>query len=139
MPIKREMITVPIQRFRLEYPTALATPLFQDILMLLNVLTRLQRVLIITKRTHAFEAKVIRDSRPALAHARRASLVCDVEQLATAALFRVEGRPDGEFSDDVCGRVIEEGIVASECPGEGDFGAFSLDRGVQREESGPVG
>lgn len=139
MPIKRKMIAVPIQRFRLEHPTALPTPLFQNVSMPLDILTRLQRVLIVAKWTHALEAEVFRDSRPALAHARRAGLVCDVEQLAPAALLRVEGGPDGEFSDDVRGRVIEEGIVASWCPGEGDLCAFPFDRSVEREKSSPVG
>lgn len=133
------MIAVLIQIFRFENPTTLPAPRFQDLFMLLDILTRLEHVLTVNIRANAFEAEALRDSGPALAHARRAGLVCDIEQLTASALLRVQGSPDGELRYDVCGSIFEEGIVGRDRTGKRDFGAFSLDKSVQGEVGSPVG
>lgn len=51
----------------------------------------------------------------------------------------MQASPDGEFSYDVCGSIVEEGIVGRDRTGKGDFGAFSLDKSVQGEVGSPVG
>ena len=49
------------------------------------------------------------------------------------------GSPDGEAGNDVGGGVVEAGVVASPCAGEGDLGAFAFDERVQGQVGGPVG
>ena len=141
MPIKSEMIPILIQRLRLKDTTTLPTPLIQNILMHLNILTRLQQlpVRIPIPRPRALQTKIIRNSRPALAHARRTCAVRNIEQLATAAGARTERSPDGEPGDDVGGGVVDAGGVGGTGAGEGDAGAFALDEGVEGEVGGPVG
>ena len=137
MPIKREMIAVLIQRLRFEDATTLPTPSVPNIFMHLNELTRFQQallpsmIIIIINRPRAFKTKVIGNSRPALAHARRARPIRDIEQLTAAARFRTEGSPDGESGNDVRGGVVEAGVVSGSCAGKGDLGAFAMDERVQ--------
>ena len=59
--------------------------------------------------------------------------------MAAAALFRVEGSPNGEPGDGGGGGIIEEDVVAGWRAGKGDFGAFAFDEGVEGEIGGPVG
>ena len=51
----------------------------------------------------------------------------------------MEGSPDREAGNDVSGGVVEARVVAGLSAGEGDLGAFTLDKGVEGEVSGPVG
>ena len=137
MPIKRKMIPILIQCLSFKNPT---TPPVPNPLMHLNELTRLQPPLLHPiQRPRTFQTKITRDSRPALAHARRACRVRDIEQLTAAAGLRTGRSPDGETGDDVGGGVVEAGVVGGLGARKWDLGAFALDEGVQGQVGGPVG
>ena len=125
-------MAVLIQGFGAEHRTGFAAPLVQDVLVLFDVLARFQChfTVVVIGGPDALEAEIGGETGPAVAHAGGGRLVCDVEELAAAALFRVQGGPDGEFGDHVGGGVVEEAVVAGCGAGERDFGAFSFDESV---------
>ena len=127
-----------IQCIRFKNLAPLPTAPVQYILMQFDILRRFQQLLVPLKRRRAIKAKIIRDSGPALAHAGRARAVRDVEHVTAAAGSGTERSPDGEAGDDVCGGVVEAGVVGGAGAGEGDAGAFAFDEGVEGEVGGPV-
>lgn len=106
--------------------------------VLLDVLARFQHGRVIIGGASAFKTKVGGESGPARGHVGGGGGVCNVEELAPAGLFGMQGGPDGKAGDDVCGGFVEEGGVGGRRAGEWDFGAFAFDEGIEGEVGGPV-
>lgn len=88
LTIECEVIPIPVQMFALDNLTSFDAVLFKDMLVFLDVFSRLERAWIF-RRTNTFQPKILGKAWPSVAHLRRLVLVRDVEQLTISSFLGV--------------------------------------------------